>query len=111
MSNLVTNGALLKCSVGAAPGSLIVLPVSRVLGEGNPIATLKDAVPLLNIPTFGACAICPMCPCVPITAAWMAPSTKVLIGGMPAITKDSKLMCAKGGMIEVLSPGQTSITA
>jgi hypothetical protein len=33
----------------------------------------------------------------------------VLIGGMPALDSTSKLMCAWGGVIQIVSPGQGTV--
>jgi hypothetical protein len=51
----VTNGAMLHCSMGVAPSSLVVLPVNRTLVGGQPAANLQDHVPMVNIMSFGMC--------------------------------------------------------
>jgi hypothetical protein len=46
-------------------------------------------------------------PCVPVTAApWVPGVPTVLIGNMPAVDSNCKLMCNWGGVIQVISPGQ-----
>ncbi len=55
MAMQVCAGATLLCSFGAAPSSLVVLPVNRVM-TGVPAANITDHVPLLNIVTFGMCS-------------------------------------------------------
>jgi hypothetical protein len=115
-------GAMLQCSFGVAPSSLTVLPTNRVL-TSTPAANIMDNVPLLNILPFGMCqslanptvaaataaalgALTPM-PCVPVTAApWVPGVPTVLIGNMPAVDSNCKLMCNWGGVIQVISPGQ-----
>jgi len=110
MAQVISNTALLKCSLGVTPAPLIVLPANRTLSAGNPLATIKDAAPFLNIPPFGMCAACPApCPCIPKTVMWQANGKKTINGGMPAINKDSKLMCMMGGTIEVIMPGQVKV--
>jgi len=122
MSQLVCMGALLQCSFGVAPSSLVVLPANKVL-SGTPAATIMDNKPMANIMPFGMCSsianptvaaataaalgvLTPM-PCVPVTAApWAPGSPTVLIGGMPALNNTSKLMCNWAGVIQVVSPGQ-----
>jgi len=125
MAIQVCMGATLQCSFGAAPSSLVVLPVNRTL-TAVPAATIMDHAPLVNILPFGMCSspsnptvaaataaalgvLTPM-PCVPVTPApWIVGAPTVLIGKMPALNNTSKLMCAWGGVIQVVSPGQTKM--
>jgi hypothetical protein len=121
----VCMGALLQCSFGVAPSSLTVLPVNHVL-TNTPAANIMDHAPMVNILPFGMCSslanptvaaataaalgvLTPM-PCIPATAApWVPGSTKVMIGNMPALESNSKLMCNWGGVIQVVSPGQFKV--
>ena len=125
MGQQVCAGALLKCSFGLAPGALLVLPASGVL-TGAPDANIMDSKPIVNIAPFGMCTslanpmvaaataaalgvLVPM-PCLPMTTApWVPGSATVLIGGMPALTDASKLMCMAGGVIAITMPGQTTV--
>jgi len=125
MGQLVCAGALLKCSFGAAPAALAVLPLNAVL-TGAPDATIMDSKPLVNIASFVMCTslgnpavaaataaamgvLVPM-PCVPVTSApWAPGAPTVLIGNMAALTVASKLMCSFGGVIEITMPGQTTV--
>lgn len=122
MGILVTTGTMLQCSFGVAPSSLNVLPTSCVTA-GAPAATIMDNVPMVNVMPFGVCncpanpavaaataaamgVLTPM-PCVPATGApWAPGSPTVLIGGMPALQNDSKLMCNWGGVIQIVAPAQ-----
>jgi hypothetical protein len=117
-------GATLKCSFGAAPSTLVVLPVNRVL-TGTPAANIMDHVPLLNVLPFGTCTsianpmvatataaalgvLTPM-PCIPMTPApWLPGAPTVLVGSAPALDTTSRLMCAWAGVIQMLSPGQAT---
>lgn len=126
MSFCVCSGAMLSCPFGAAPVPFQALPAARVMVNGCPAGTLTDMVPMTNIPTFGMCkslsnptvaaattaalgVLTPM-PCVPVpVGSWLSPAPKVLIGGKPALTNGSKLMCAWGGQISVQFAGQTSV--
>ncbi len=121
----VCMGAMLQCSFGAAPSSLVVLPDKATMTV-VPDATIMDNVPMVNIMPFGTCssmanptvaaataaalgALTPM-PCVPVTAApWAPGSPTVLIGNMPALNDSSKLMCTWGGVIQINNPGQTTV--
>ena len=126
--NLVCAGALLMCSFGMAPSSLVVTPQNKVLCGGPPAANIMDMKPMANIMPFGMCSslanptvasataaalgvLTPM-PCVPLPAGLWAPgSATVLLGGMPALNSTCKLMCAWGGVIQITSPGQIKTTA
>ncbi|MBM7868034.1 DUF4280 domain-containing protein [Heliobacterium gestii] len=126
MGNAVIGNGQLKCSFGQAPSVLMVLPTNRVMIGGAPAATIMDNKPVVNIPPFGMCmslanptvasataaamgALTPM-PCVPLTPAPWAPGCPtVLIGSIPALNNSSKLMCAWGGVIEIIFPGQVQV--
>lgn len=125
MGKQVCMGAMLKCSMGMAPSSLVVLPKNKVLTSNQPAANIMDNIPMTNIMPFGMCkspanpqvaaataaamgTLTPM-PCVPSTPApWAPGSPKVLIANMPALNDSSKLMCIWAGVIEVSNPGQTT---
>lgn len=121
MSNLVCMGAMMQCSFGVAPSTLVVLPANKVM-SGTPAANIMDNKPMVNVPPFGMCnsmanpmvaaataaalgVLTPM-PCIPVTAApWAPGSPTVLIANMPALNNTSKLMCNWGGVIQILQPG------
>lgn len=125
MGMQVCMGASLMCSFGVAPSTLVVLPTNRVM-TGTPAANIMDNKPIVNIPPFGMCTsmanptvasataaalgvLTPM-PCIPATAApWAPGSPTVLIGNMPALNSDSKLMCNWGGVIQITVPGQVTV--
>lgn len=125
MGMQVCMGAMLKCSMGMAPSSLVVLPKNKVLTSNQPAANIMDNIPMTNIMPFGMCkspanpqvaaataaamgTLTPM-PCVPSTPApWTPGSPKVLIANMPALNDSSKLMCIWAGVIEISNPGQTT---
>jgi hypothetical protein len=123
MGMQVCMGAMMQCTFGVAPSTLVVLPANRTL-TGTPAATIMDFAPIVNVPPFGMCqspsnpmvaaataaalgVLTPM-PCVPVTAApWVVGSPTVMIGSMPALNDSSKLMCSWGGVISINNPGQT----
>lgn len=125
MGLCVCGGAMMTCSFGAAPSNLIVLPQNKVVNI-QPLATIMDNKPIINIPPFGMCnsisnpvvaaataaalgVLTPM-PCIPaITAPWIIGSPTVLIGNYPALNNTSKLMCMWGGIIQISNSGQTTI--
>jgi uncharacterized Zn-binding protein involved in type VI secretion len=117
----VAMGAMLQCSFGLAPSSLLPLPTSRVIIEGKPAATITDFAPMVNVPPFAMCTtlsnptvaaatiaalgvLTPM-PCVPVTTPWKPGATTTIIGGKPALTAGSTCNCAWGGIIEIVFPG------
>ena len=119
----VCMGATLQCSFGAAPSSLVVLPVNRVMTSSMPAANIMDHIPMVNILPFAMCSsmanpvviaataaklgvMTPM-PCVPATPApWVPGAPTVLLGNMPSLSNSSKLMCMWAGVIQVVAPGQ-----
>ena len=125
MPNQVCMGAMLKCSMGLAPSSLVVLPVNRVMTSYVPAANIMDNKPMVNIMPFGMCqspanptvaaataaalgVLTPM-PCIPNTPApWAPGAPTVMIANMPALDDTSKLMCLWAGVIEVTYAGQAT---
>ena len=125
MGPQVCLGATLMCSFGLAPSTLMVLPVHQIMAT-VPAANIGDSAPMVNILPFGACTspanptvaaataaalgvLTPM-PCIPVPAGpWAPGSAKVLLKAMPALDVASKAMCAWGGVIQILNPGQTKV--
>lgn len=128
MSFCLCTGAVLSCPFGSAPASFSALPIPRVVISGRPAGVITDTAPAVNLPPFGMCGspgnpavsaataaamgvLTPM-PCVPVPAGpWLNPVPKVLIGGQPAISHDSRLLCAWGGQIAVQFAGQACVQA
>ena len=105
----VVNGALLRCSCGSIPSSLVVLPVHREQIERQFAANIMDHAPMLNIMPFGVCATL-QGPCVPATPApWTPGSPSVMLDAQPALDDPSILVCTVGGTITVSDPGQSSV--
>ena len=127
MAQLVCNTAQIKCSFGAAPTVLTVLPSKMVMVSNQPAATIMDHVPMANIATFGMCmsianpavaaatsaalGVFTPAPCIPATSSpWVPGSPTILIGNMPALNSTSTCMCMWGGVINVIMPGQMQTT-
>lgn len=126
MAIQICAGAMLQCSLGPAPSSLVVLPQNCTLTSGPPAANIMDGKPIVNVPPFGMCSspsnptvsaataaalgvLTPM-PCVPVTPApWVPGAPTVMIGNMPALDSNSKLMCTWGGVIQIVNPGGTTV--
>lgn len=119
-------GATLRCSMGLAPGTLLPSPRPLSCGQRT-AANVLDHVPVAHVTPFGLCrslanpvvaaatsaaagTLTPM-PCVPMTPApWSPGSSKVMLGGAPALGDDATLSCLWAGTISIANPGQTSLT-
>jgi hypothetical protein len=122
----VCMGAMMQCSFGMAPSSLVVLPTNRVLTNMVPDANIMDHIPMTNIMPFGACTslanpvvasataaalgvLTPM-PCIPATPApWIAGAPTVLLGNFPSLDNVSQLMCMWAGVITFIDAGEATV--
>ncbi len=122
----VCMGAMMQCSFGAAPSSLVVLPINRTLTNQVPDANIMDHIPMVNIMPFGVCSsianptvaaataaalgvLTPM-PCIPATPApWVPGAPTVLLGNQPTLDNVSKLMCIWGGVIQFVDAGEFTV--
>jgi len=122
----VCMGAMMMCTFGAAPSSLVVLPANRVFTNEMPDANIMDHIPMTNIMPFGMCmspsnptvaaatsaalgVLTPM-PCVPATPAPWAPGAETdLLGNFPALDNISTLNCIWGGVISFTTPGEFTV--
>ena len=127
MPNHVCMGAMLQCTFGAAPSSLVVLPANKMLTSFVPAANIMDNKPMVNIMPFGMCqspanpqvaaataaamgVLTPM-PCIPMTPApWVPGSPTVMLANQPALNKSSMLMCNWAGQISIEFEGQATHT-
>lgn len=123
---VAVTGAMAVCTFGG-PGSLVALPVRRVMVEGRPVLANVDISPV-NAPTFGMCrslanpvvaaatslasgVLTPQ-PCLPaIVTPWSPGGPRTIVGGVPVLTAGSSCTCAYGGVIAVVQPGATRTTA
>jgi hypothetical protein len=122
----VCMGAMMQCSFGMAPSSLVVLPTNKVMTNMVPDANIMDHIPMTNIMPFGMCqsianpevaaattaalgVLTPM-PCIPATPApWVAGAPTVLLGNFPSLDNVSQLMCIWGGVITFTDAGETTV--
>ena len=118
MTKLVTDGAAVKCSEGASPGTLSVPPDDKIDADSSPLATVQHHLPSVNIPSFGMCktlnnpqvaaatsaasgALTPQ-PCQPVTdSAWSPGAAHVTLHGDVALTVDSTCNCKWSGVISI----------
>jgi hypothetical protein len=119
-------GAMMQCSFGMAPSSLVVLPTNRVMTNMVPDANIMDHIPMTNIMPFGMCTsianpvvasataaalgvLTPM-PCIPATPApWVAGAPTVLLGNFPSLDNVSQLMCMWAGVITFVDAGEATV--
>jgi len=122
----VCMGAMMQCSFGMAPSSLVVLPTNRVMTNQMPDANIMDHIPMTNIMPFGMCmsianpvvasataaalgVLTPM-PCIPATPApWVAGAPTVLLGNFPSLDNVSQLMCMWAGVITFVDAGEVTV--
>src|SRR5271170_4260531 len=125
MPQHVCNGAMMMCTFGMAPSTLVVLPVHMMMTSNMPAANIMDHVPMVNIMPFGMCmspanpqvaaataaalgVLTPQ-PCIPATSSpWTPGSPTVLLANQPALNNTSICMCMWAGVITVSAPGQSS---
>ena len=101
----VCMGAMMQCTFGMAPSSLVVLPTNRVMTQQVPDANIMDHIPMVNIMPFGTCTAL-LGPCVPATLTpWVpgAVAPPVILDGQPALDNISICNCMVGGIITVLA--------
>lgn len=106
---LVVNGALLQCSMGAAPASASFIPMPGAPSiDGQAVGKVTDRIPGMNVPPFGTCnASSPPKPCAPaFPADWAPGSPRLSVNGVMAIDSACTLSCAQGGVVTVTYPGQ-----
>ena len=126
MAIQVCMGALMQCSFGMAPSSLVVLPTNMTYTDQVPDANIMDHVPMVNIMPFGMCTslanpavasataaamgvLTPM-PCIPNTPApWITGAPTVVLGNAPTLDNISKLMCTWAGVIQFATPGELTV--
>jgi uncharacterized Zn-binding protein involved in type VI secretion len=115
-------GAMLQCTFGLAPSTLVALPTPRVMIEGRPAAVVTSTITGANIPPFGMCSslsnptvaaatsaalgvLTPM-PCIPtIVGPWVPGAMRTTLGGVPALTAGSQCVCAFGGVVTMTMSG------
>ena len=125
---LVVMGAMLKCTFGVAPSSMVVTPANMVNGVNMPAANIMDNKPMMNIMPFGMCqsptnpaviaataaalGVFTPAPCIPATTApWVPGAAITKIKNLPAVNSTCTLMCTWLGVITVTNAGQVKVNA
>ena len=115
---LICDGQQIKCNRATASFTLTVPPIRKVTCGHRPVANIMDNKIGVNIPpvcvckspmnpavvsmiasTYGVTRQAPSAPL--LTAPWVPGNPQVMVEHSPALTKDSKLICAWGGIIEI----------
>ena len=128
MAQVVVSSGTLTCTQGTTPGTINGTSNLTVMAEGKPICLLSDVAPKVNITGFGLCrspanpavaaataaamgVLTPM-PCVPaVSGSWIPNNTKVIVGGQPALTLGCTCTCSYAGVINIVNPGQVTVSA
>ena len=119
----VCMGAMMQCTFGMAPSSLVVLPTNKVMTGEVPDANIMDHIPMTNIMPFGMCqslanptvaaATAAALECAALRpntpAPWVPGAPTVLLGNFPTLDNVSQLMCMWGGVITFTNPGQETV--
>ncbi len=121
----VVETAMCHCSFGVAPSIVNVTSQFETFATLTS-ATIMDFIELVDIPTFGLCmselnpeviaataaalgVLVPM-PCVPvIVSPWLPGADDIIIEAFPALNEESMTMCAWGGVIEIVEPGEFTV--
>ena len=105
----ITSGVWLRCDKGAVPGKLTVMPKTVKL-YGQDWATQLDAIPLVNIPSFGVCMVT-RTPCAPLTALWTNVMEPVSVLVQKPLLDVSTCQCTVGGLIKIYFTQQAALAA
>ncbi|MBO0358413.1 DUF4280 domain-containing protein [Hymenobacter sp. BT186] len=105
----ITSSAWLRCDKGATPGPLMATSKTVKL-YGQDWATQVDAVPLVNIPSFGMCMVT-RTPCAPLTALWTNVMETVSVQGQKPLLDVSTCRCTVGGVIKIFFTQQAALAA
>src|ERR1700690_2143714 len=104
MAMQVCMGAEMMCTFGAAPSSLVVLPVNKTFTDQVPDANIMDHVPMENIMPFGMC--------MPVANLEVAAATAAALGvltPMPSIPNTPAPWVP--GAIPFVTPGEFTVMA
>lgn len=106
MEKLITDSTQMKCTLGAAPAKLLITSQTYYKVSGKLVATEKDKIPMVNIPTFEVCkCTSPNSPCIPSPTKWDKVSQLTSANGSKVLLESSFCQCAKGGKISFVDTG------
>lgn len=126
MTFTMAMGTLRKCIFGLVPTPFLPIPSNVFTVE--PVGSMLDIIPFLNVMTFGIC-ITPtnpmvdaimiaslgtvdFAPCIPIPIIPKTPAAyNVLRDGIPMAQIESFDLCLWGGLIMTIAPSQFEVMA
>ena len=127
MPNQVCMNAMMMCTFGVAPSSLVVLPINqgadqpgarrehhgpRSHGEHHAVRDVHRRRLTLRwpLPPPQPWAFSLPCPAFPNTPApWVPGAVTVLLGNQPTLDNVSTLNCIWGGVIQFTFPGEITV--
>lgn len=102
----IVDGAELKCTLGMKTCKLMVPMNHGVLIHEKKRANIADFIPMVNIGSFVTCKVT-QAPCIPvIVTPWINGNMNIILDNMPALTKDSFVICSCGGIVSINDSGQ-----
>lgn len=125
MTQAVTTGTVIACTMGMAPAALTADPGPAT--ATTTMAVVTDFKPTTNIASFGMCislanpqvaaattaaqgVLTPQ-PCIPATSTpWTPGSPNVTVNAIPCVTSVSTCACAWGGIVSVVAPAQQFVS-
>jgi hypothetical protein len=125
MGIAVVSGATYMCSFGTTPGTLNVTSQAATILSNMPAATIQDVAPMASVTPCGMCTtvsnpavaaataaalgvLTPQ-PCIPVPVGVWLGGKGPMISGIPGLSNEAKLLCSYGGMINIVSPGQSKV--
>ena len=103
--NYLVEGGQLQCTLGTAPGEMVVTSQQKLSIKKKLKATSEDKT--FKPPFFGSCKCSsPNPPCAPTLQEWQLTSKKSKMGTKTFVMSNSKILCTKGGEITVKDVGQ-----
>jgi hypothetical protein len=122
----VCMGAQTMCTMGIGPSVFNVLPKNKVFTNQMPDANIMDNVPIVNIVPFPMCnsianpivaaataaklGVFTPAACLPnIPGPWIPGAPTVMLGSQPTLDNTCQLMCAYGGVITFVTPGEVTV--
>ena len=123
MSFPVVATATVMCTFGVGTSTLV--STNKIMVENKPILTVNDCSFGANVLPFPMCSAPSNPAVIAATAAamgvptpstclgtflgpWVPERADILFGGQPCVTEKCSLNCLWGGMIKIISPGQTT---
>lgn len=99
---VLTTAAAVRCAHGG-PATVQALQ-SRVLASGVPVTTIADPWVVHGCPLHGSGPAC-------LAVQWVTASTRVLVGGVPAVVRTGSGIGLPGGSPVIVAASQSRVHA